>query len=84
MDDEPLPDLFSASTGAGTHKFAQGLSSAFGSHVRKFGAPFRQSEKAGFFLATREDLESWVKSRAQALGVLTGLQTMGVPPTSFG
>lgn len=66
--DEPLPDLFSANTGAGTHKFAQGLASAFGSHVRKFGAPFRQSEKAGFFLATREDLESWVESRAQALG----------------
>jgi pentatricopeptide repeat protein len=66
--DEPLPYMFTASTGSGRHKFSHGMAKAFGNHVRKFGAPFKQSE-AGFFLATREDLESWVESRAQALSV---------------
>ncbi|KAK3032685.1 hypothetical protein RJ639_036749 [Escallonia herrerae] len=64
---EALPQLFSANTGAGTHKFSQGLPSAFALHVRKLAAPFRQSEeKAGLFVATREDLVSWVQSRSLA------------------
>ncbi|KAK2989866.1 hypothetical protein RJ640_024420 [Escallonia rubra] len=64
---EALPQLFSANTGAGTHKFSQGLPSAFALHVRKLAAPFRQSEeKAGLFVATREDLVSWVHSRSLA------------------
>ncbi|KAL7150297.1 hypothetical protein ABFS83_05G102300 [Erythranthe nasuta] len=62
---ENLPALFSANTGAGTHKFSQGLGGAFASHVEKLAAPFRESEeKAGFFIATREDLVSWVQSKA--------------------
>nr|XP_043619160.1 pentatricopeptide repeat-containing protein At5g46580, chloroplastic [Erigeron canadensis] len=61
---EPLPELLSASTGAGTHKYSQGLANAFESHVVKLSAPFRQSEeKPGVFVATREDIVSWVQSR---------------------
>ncbi|KAK9266870.1 hypothetical protein L1049_027129 [Liquidambar formosana] len=64
---EALPELFSANTGTGTHKFSQGLGSAFASHVEKLAAPFRQSEeKAGCFVATREDMVSWVQSRIQS------------------
>ncbi|XP_050375817.1 pentatricopeptide repeat-containing protein At5g46580, chloroplastic [Argentina anserina] len=66
--EEALPKLFSAQTGAGTHKFSQGLAQSFGSHVKKLAAPFRQSEeKAGCFVATREDLVSWVQSQAQSV-----------------
>ncbi|CAL5355787.1 hypothetical protein CsSME_00044556 [Camellia sinensis var. sinensis] len=62
---EALPELFSAHTGSGTHKFSQGLASAFESHVQKLAAPFSQSEeKPGFFIATREDIVEWVQSRA--------------------
>ncbi|XP_076906203.1 pentatricopeptide repeat-containing protein At5g46580, chloroplastic-like [Bidens hawaiensis] len=61
--DEPLPELLSASTGAGTHKYSQGLANAFESHVMKLSAPFRQSEeKPGVFVAGREDIVSWVQS----------------------
>ncbi|KZV40966.1 pentatricopeptide repeat-containing protein chloroplastic-like [Dorcoceras hygrometricum] len=64
---ETLPALFSANTGAGTHKFSQGLGSAFASHVEKLAVPFRESEeKAGFFFATREDLVEWLQSNAVA------------------
>lgn len=67
---EALPELFSANTGAGTHKYSQGLANAFASHVNKLNAPFKQSEeKAGFFMATREDLVSWAQSRVQSLTV---------------
>ncbi|KAM5573332.1 pentatricopeptide repeat-containing protein [Rosa sericea] len=66
--EEALPKLFSAQTGAGTHKFSQGLAHSFGSHVKKLAAPFRPSEeKAGCFVATREDLVSWVQSQAQSI-----------------
>ncbi|XP_050232670.1 pentatricopeptide repeat-containing protein At5g46580, chloroplastic [Mercurialis annua] len=62
--DEALPELFSAHTGTGTHKFSQGLANAFATHVEKLAAPFTQSEeKAGCFVATREDLVTWVQSR---------------------
>jgi pentatricopeptide repeat protein len=61
---EALPELFSAQTGTGTHKFSQGLANSFASHVKKLDAPFRQGEeKVGCFVATREDLVSWVQSR---------------------
>ncbi|KAA8522073.1 hypothetical protein F0562_012613 [Nyssa sinensis] len=67
---EALPELFSVNTGAGTHKFSQGLASAFASHAKKLAAPFRESEeRAGFFLATREELVSWVQSRVTSLAV---------------
>ncbi|OMO77234.1 hypothetical protein CCACVL1_15145 [Corchorus capsularis] len=62
--EEALPELFSAQTGTGTHKFSQGLSNAFASHLKELAAPFRQSEnKAGYFVATREDLVLWLQSR---------------------
>ncbi|KAF2308755.1 hypothetical protein GH714_015684 [Hevea brasiliensis] len=49
-----LPEIFSAHTGTGTHKFSRGLANAFASHVEKLSAPFRQSEeRAGCFVATR-------------------------------
>ncbi|CAI9772451.1 unnamed protein product [Fraxinus pennsylvanica] len=65
---ETLPAVFSANTGTGTHKFSQGLATAFASHVEKFAAPFRESEeKAGFFIATREDLISWVQSKGGSI-----------------
>ncbi|GER31962.1 pentatricopeptide repeat-containing protein [Striga asiatica] len=61
---ESLP-AFSASTGAGTHKFSHGLGRAFASHVEKMAAPFHESErKSGLFVATREDLVLWVESKA--------------------
>ncbi|KAD7479036.1 hypothetical protein E3N88_02172 [Mikania micrantha] len=61
---EPLPELLSASTGAGTHKYSQGLANAFESHVMKLSAPFRQSEeKPGVFVASRDDVVSWVQSK---------------------
>ncbi|KAL7593369.1 hypothetical protein Lser_V15G32661 [Lactuca serriola] len=61
---EPLPELLSASTGAGTHKYSQGLGNAFESHVAKLSAPFRASdEKPGVFFASREDIVSWVQSK---------------------
>ncbi|KAK4803974.1 hypothetical protein SAY86_003791 [Trapa natans] len=62
--EEVLPQLFSAQTGTGTHKFSQGLANAFASHVSKLAAPFRQSEeRAGMFIAKREDLVLWVQSQ---------------------
>ncbi|EEF42446.1 pentatricopeptide repeat-containing protein, putative [Ricinus communis] len=65
---EALPEIFSAHTGTGTHKFSQGLANAFASHVEKLAAPFRQSEeKAGCFVATREDLVTWAQSRSPSL-----------------
>lgn len=63
---EKLPELFSAQTGAGTHKFAQGLANSFASHAEKLAVPFTPSEeKAGRFVATREDLVSWAQSRVR-------------------
>ena len=60
--EESLPSLFSAHTGSGTHTFSQGLGSYFATHVKKLGAPFRQSEEnVGCFVATREDVMSWVQ-----------------------
>lgn len=62
--EEALPEYFLAQTGTGAHKFAQGLNLSFASHVRKLAAPFRQSEdKVGSFIATREDLVSWIQSK---------------------
>ncbi|XP_047340704.1 pentatricopeptide repeat-containing protein At5g46580, chloroplastic-like [Impatiens glandulifera] len=56
-----LPEMFTASTGAGTHKFSQGLAKEFDDHVKKIGVPFKQGEdQAGLFIATKEDLLSWV------------------------
>ncbi|XVE65263.1 hypothetical protein DITRI_Ditri07aG0167100 [Diplodiscus trichospermus] len=68
--EEALPELFSAQTGAGTHKFSQGLSNSFASHLKKLAAPFRQSEeKAGRFVATREELLLWLQSNVPSSAV---------------
>ncbi|TKY55555.1 Pentatricopeptide repeat-containing protein [Spatholobus suberectus] len=70
--EETLPELFLAQTGTGAHKFAQGLNISFASHLRKLAAPFRQSEeKVGCFIATREDLVSWVQSKSMAAATAT-------------
>ncbi|XP_047340427.1 pentatricopeptide repeat-containing protein At5g46580, chloroplastic [Impatiens glandulifera] len=62
--EEELPEVFSASTGAGTHKFSQGLANSFENHVKKLDAPFWLSEdQAGLFIASREDLVLWVQSK---------------------
>nr|WDD38936.1 pentatricopeptide repeat-containing protein [Fagopyrum tataricum] len=61
---EQLPELFSAYTGSGTHKYSQGLGNAFALHVNGMDAPFRLSkDKSGCFVARREDLVSWIQSR---------------------
>ncbi|XVF13594.1 hypothetical protein REPUB_Repub08aG0220800 [Reevesia pubescens] len=73
--EEALPELFSAQTGTGTHKFAQGLSNSFASHLKKLEVPFRQSEeKAGCFVATREDLVLWLQSKIPSSTVTGGMQ----------
>lgn len=70
--EEALPDLFLAQTGTGAHKFAQGLNISFASHLRKLAAPFRQSEdKVGCFIATKEDLISWVQSNSPSASIAT-------------
>ncbi|XWS49594.1 hypothetical protein CRYUN_Cryun12cG0016500 [Craigia yunnanensis] len=67
---EALPELFSGQTGAGTHKFSQGLSNSIASHLKKLAAPFRQGEeKAGCFVATREDLVLWLQSKIPSSAV---------------
>ncbi|CAN0842969.1 Pentatricopeptide repeat-containing protein At5g46580, chloroplastic [Linum grandiflorum] len=61
---EELPEVFAAQAGAGTHKFAQGMANSFAAHVEKLGAPFRQcEERAGCFVANRDDLVAWLESR---------------------
>lgn len=68
--EEALPEVFSAQTGSGTHKFSQGLSNAFASHLEKLSAPFKPSEeKPGYFIASREDLVSWLQSKMQTSSV---------------
>ncbi|KAK7330878.1 hypothetical protein VNO77_25084 [Canavalia gladiata] len=67
-----LPELFLAQTGTGAHKFAQGLSISFASHLRKLAAPFKRSEdKLGCFIANREDLISWVQSKSPSAATAT-------------
>ncbi|KAL8150561.1 hypothetical protein V2J09_020369 [Rumex salicifolius] len=69
---EQLPELFSAYTGHGTHKYSQGLANAFASHVDGMDAPFRLSkDKAGCFVAKREDLLLWIQSRVVSEAVVT-------------
>ncbi|KGN55781.1 pentatricopeptide repeat-containing protein At5g46580, chloroplastic [Cucumis sativus] len=66
--EEALPELLSAQTGAGTHRFSQGLANSFASHVDKLAAPFQlREDRAGWFVATREDLVTWVHSRVPSV-----------------
>ncbi|KAK6935010.1 Pentatricopeptide repeat [Dillenia turbinata] len=75
--EEALPELFSAYTGAGTHKFAQGLANSLAAHVETLAAPFKQSEeKPGCFVATREDLVFWLQAIQSP--AVSGAQKSGV------
>ncbi|XP_078438439.1 pentatricopeptide (PPR) repeat-containing protein [Wolffia australiana] len=60
----PLPAAFAVETGAGTHKFSQGLAAAFAAHVEALGAPFRWAQeedgRRGCFLASKDDLLRWI------------------------
>ncbi|CAH9101336.1 unnamed protein product [Cuscuta epithymum] len=67
--EEPLPEFLTARTGAGTHKFSQGLAHAFALQVNTFQAPFEENT-AGVFVANRDDLVSWVQSNAAASSLL--------------
>lgn len=70
--EEALPELLLAQTGSGAHKFAQGLNISIASHLKKIAAPFKQSEdKVGCFIATREDLVSWVQSKFSSAATAT-------------
>lgn len=68
--EEELPGLLIAQTGTGIHKFSQGLGLSLASHMKKIEAPFKQSEeRAGYFVATKDDLESWVKYKVPSIAV---------------
>lgn len=68
--EEALPQEFSVHTGAGTHRFSQGLATSFSSHLKKLAAPFRPNEeKSGSFIASKEDLVTWVQSRVVSVAV---------------
>ncbi|XP_013696674.2 pentatricopeptide repeat-containing protein At5g46580, chloroplastic [Brassica napus] len=60
---EDLPEVFLAQTGTGTHRFSQGLANSFASHLEQLAAPFKPSDRAGVFVATKEDLVSWLESK---------------------
>ncbi|KAF8643957.1 hypothetical protein HU200_030221 [Digitaria exilis] len=58
-----LPETFSVYTGSSTHKFAQGLASAFAAHLEQMAVPFRPSEsQVGSFISSRDDLVSWLQA----------------------
>ncbi|CAN6302724.1 unnamed protein product [Urochloa humidicola] len=63
VQQKPLPDSFSVYTGSSTHKFAQGLASAFAAHLEEMAAPFRPCEShVGSFISSRDDLVSWLQT----------------------
>lgn len=65
---EMLPRSFSVHTGSGTHRFSQGLPVAFASYLKTLDVPFRRDElRSGSFVAAKEDVISWVQSRAAAV-----------------
>lgn len=67
---EALPKLFSVHAGAGTHKFSQGLASSVALQLEKLSAPFQPNqEQPGCFIATREDVISWVQTRVPSTAV---------------
>eukprot|EP00268_Persea_americana_P063116 TRINITY_DN8151_c0_g1_i5.p1 TRINITY_DN8151_c0_g1~~TRINITY_DN8151_c0_g1_i5.p1 ORF type:complete len:727 (-),score=159.34 TRINITY_DN8151_c0_g1_i5:2802-4982(-) len=67
---EALPKLFSVHAGAGTHKFSQGLASSVALQLEKLSAPFQPNqEQPGCFIATQEDVISWVQTRVPSTAV---------------
>ncbi|KAJ1292634.1 hypothetical protein BS78_01G004900 [Paspalum vaginatum] len=62
-----LPESFSVYTGSSTHKFAQGLASAFAAHLEQLGVPFYPNEShVGSFIGSRDDLVSWLQMSSSA------------------
>ncbi|CAM0878225.1 unnamed protein product [Alopecurus aequalis] len=60
---QPLPRSFNVFTGSSTHKFAQGLASAFAAHLEEIAVPFRPSEsQVGSFVASRDELVPWLQT----------------------
>jgi pentatricopeptide repeat protein len=59
-----LPESFRAYTGSSTHKFAQGLATAFAAHLEQLEVPFHPSEShVGSFISSRDDLVSWLQCK---------------------
>lgn len=64
---KPLPEFFNVFTGSSTHKFAQGLASAFAVHLEETAVPFRPSEsQVGSFVSSRDDLVSWLQTSSSS------------------
>ncbi|XP_062213918.1 pentatricopeptide repeat-containing protein At5g46580, chloroplastic-like [Phragmites australis] len=62
VQQKALPESFSVYTGSSTHKFAQGLASAFAAHLEQMAVPFHPSEShVGSFISSRDDLVSWLQ-----------------------
>ncbi|ERN09280.1 hypothetical protein AMTR_s00149p00067630 [Amborella trichopoda] len=60
---ERLPTCFAIHTGVGGRKLSQGLADSLSLHLKKMGSPFQQSEeRAGWFVAAREEVVLWVRS----------------------
>ncbi|KAG2533750.1 pentatricopeptide repeat-containing protein At5g46580, chloroplastic-like [Panicum virgatum] len=65
-----LPVSFSVYTGSSTHKFAQGLTSAFAAHLEQLAVPFRPSEShVGSFISSRDDLVSWLQISSSSVAI---------------
>jgi pentatricopeptide repeat protein len=65
---KPLPRSFNVFTGSSTHKFAQGLASAFAAHLEEIAVPFRPSEsQVGSFVSSREELVPWLTTSSSSL-----------------
>ncbi|KAL6909595.1 hypothetical protein ACP4OV_001876 [Aristida adscensionis] len=72
VQQKALPESFSVYTGSSTHKFAQGLASAFAAHLEQMAVPFHPSEsQAGNFTSSRDDLVSWLQMNSSP-AVLAG------------
>ncbi|MQL93947.1 hypothetical protein Taro_026599 [Colocasia esculenta] len=68
---ESLPQIFTVHTGTGSHKFSQGLATAFATHLEKMDAPFRPNEdRRGCFMSTKEELVSWLRDSVSSSAVV--------------
>uniref|UniRef100_A0A0A8ZNX0 Smr domain-containing protein n=1 Tax=Arundo donax TaxID=35708 RepID=A0A0A8ZNX0_ARUDO len=70
VQQKALPESFSVYTGSSTHKFAQGLASAFAAHLEQMSVPFHPSEShVGSFISSRDDLVSWLQMNSSSVVV---------------
>ncbi|XP_044400522.1 pentatricopeptide repeat-containing protein At5g46580, chloroplastic [Triticum aestivum] len=73
MQGQPLPQSFNVFTGSSTHKFAQGLASAFAAHLEEAAVPFRRSEsQVGSFVSSRVELVPWLQTSSSSSRVVAG------------